>query len=174
MGYLLKSWKGLGLLVLGILIFLLAIYLATSLPHSDFGYISTLALVGLAMMYVGFIVGFAWAPPGGESTGFGDCTICGGTDVGVAIRGDVNYCERCYQNGAAQAYFDGMDRQSRESERARPQIEESVATQPQVAKEIIKERVEIHRETIVKIRCGHCHRLFEEEKGSCPYCGAPV
>jgi rRNA maturation endonuclease Nob1 len=24
------------------------------------------------------------------------------------------------------------------------------------------------------LRCGHCHRLIEEQKDSCPYCGAPI
>ena len=172
-GYLLKSWKSLRLLALGIFIFLLAVYLGTSVYRAAPGWLVGMGFVGLAMAYVGFIVGFAWAPPGGESVGFGDCTICGETNVAVAYRGGVNYCGTCYENGAAQAYFDGMDRQSRESERAQPLIDERPPTQPQV-KEIIKEREVIHRETIVKIRCGHCHRLFEEEKGSCPYCGAPV
>jgi hypothetical protein len=171
LGYLLKSWKGLGLLVLGILIFLLAIYLATSLPHSDFGYISTLALVGLAMMYVGFIVGFAWAPPGGESTGFGDCTICGGTDVGVAIRGDVNYCERCYQNGAAQAYFDGMDRQRQVETAPSPQPQVIVQQQP-VIKEVIREKEIITKERW--FRCPHCRTEFKEGPSRCPHCGAPA
>lgn len=173
-GYLLKSWKSLRLLALGTFIFLLAVYLGTSVIHDAPSWLLGMGFVGLAMMYVGCYVSFAWAPPGGESDGFGDCTVCGETNVAVAYREGVNYCGRCYQNGKAQGYFDGMDRQSRESERAQSQIEESPPTQPQAAKEIIKERVEIHRETIVKIRCGHCHRLFEEEKGSCPNCGAPV
>jgi len=175
-GYLLKSWKSLRLLALGIFIFLLTVYLGTSVIHDAPGWLLGMGFVGLVMVYVGCYVAFAWAPPGGESDGFGDCTVCGETNVAVAHLHGVNYCGRCYQNGKAQGYFDGMDRQSRESERARPQIEESVVTQPPSpqVKEIIKEREVIHRETIVKIRCGHCRRLFEEEKGNCPYCGAPA
>jgi hypothetical protein len=173
---LVKRWKGVGLIVLGILIFLLAVYLGTSVygNTSPPSWLLVMGFVGLAVGYVGGRIAFEWAPPGGESVGFGNCTICGETNVAVASRDGVNYCGHCYRNGAAQAYFDGMDRQSRGSDRTQPQIEERPPTQPQATKEIIKEREVIHRETIVKIRCGHCHRLFEEEKGSCPNCGAPV
>jgi hypothetical protein len=131
-GYLLKSWKSLRLLALGIFIFLLAVYLGTSVLDDAPGWLLGMGFVALAMMYVDCYASFAWAPPGGESDGFGDCTICGETNVAVAHLGGVNYCGRCYQNGKAQGYFDGMDRQSRESERAQSQIsqiEERPSTQ---------------------------------------------
>lgn len=39
-------------------------------------------------------------------------------------------------------------------------------------REVFKEREVITRE-IVKIRCRHCGRLFEEKLDRCPHCGAP-
>jgi len=174
-------------LILGVLILLLAIYIGTSVIRtSPPSWLLAMGFVGLAMAYIGFSTGLEWVPTDGESVGFGDCTVCGATNLGVARRRGINYCRLCYANGNADAYFNGMDIQNREPERSRPQEipsggyawasskEESAPTQPQGTKEIIKERLKIHRETIVKIRCGHCHRLFEEEKGNCPNCGAPV
>jgi len=164
---------------LGLLILLLLIYLGTvyhSMPAPSWAV--AIGFVSLVMMYVGFFILRV------ESVQIGDCTICGETNVEVTSSKGVDYCQRCYENGSAQAYFDGMRRQAQESERAHPQeralggyawaSNAEQSSQPQVAKEVIKERVEIHKETVVKIRCGHCHRLFEEEKGSCPYCGAPI
>jgi hypothetical protein len=40
-------------------------------------------------------------------------------------------------------------------------------------KEVFREREIITRE-IVKIRCRHCSRLFEEKSNYCPHCGAPL
>ena len=155
---------------IGLLILVLTVYVAIAVYHnSTTNPLSAsqdlVIFVSLVMMYVGFLI-LRVVPTG-------HCPICGRTNVEVATQNGVDYCNRCYESGAAQAYFAGMERQSRESERAQPPMEERPQPPPQV-KEIIKEREVIHRETIVKIRCGHCHRLFEEEKGSCPYCGAPV
>lgn len=162
------KYKILGFLGLFILLLLISLgthgYLGNTPPGP--GWALALGLVSLAMMYFGFLV-LRVVPAD-------DCTICGKTNMEVTSSRGVNYCNSCYENGAAQAYFDGMDRQSRESEKAQPQIEERQQSPPPQVKEIIKEREVIHRETIVKIRCGHCRKLFEEEKGSCPYCGAPA
>ena len=161
---------------LGLLILVLTVYVAFSVFHnSDTNPLSgsqdLVIFVSLAMMYVGFAILRITAPQG-------DCDICGKTDVEVTSWRDVNYCERCIKNGDAQRYFDEKDeRESEARSRTQPQIEEHAPTQaappPQVMKETIREREVIH-DTIVKIRCGHCHRLYEEEKGSCPYCGAPI
>jgi hypothetical protein len=155
-----KSWKGIGLLVLGIIILVLGL---SVFAHSS-GYQAIMVMAGLFMAIGGFFAGFEPLPPGGESVGFGDCTICGKTNLGVATLRGVNYCGSCYNTGAAQAYFDGMDKQNRESERERsqPQSEESALAQPRVTKETIREREVIQRE-IVKIRCRHCGVLFEEK-----------
>lgn len=44
--------------------------------------------------------------------------------------------------------------------------------QPQVVREIIKEKETIRE--LVKIRCAHCRTLYEENLGRCPNCGAPA
>ena len=58
--------------------------------------------------------------------------------------------------------------------KSKPQAEapQQAAVQPQVTKEIIREKEVIQRE-IVKVRCRHCKRLYDEVGDYCPYCGAP-
>jgi rubrerythrin len=68
-----------------------------------------------------------------------------------------------------------------ETEREEDEQETTPLVQPQQAviregtptKEVYREKEIITRE-IVKIRCRHCGRLFEEKSNYCPHCGAPL
>ncbi len=52
----------------------------------------------------------------------------------------------------------------------RPAADSSMANHPGT-KEVYREREVITRE-IVRIRCRHCGKLFEEKLDRCPHCGA--
>jgi hypothetical protein len=50
------------------------------------------------------------------------------------------------------------------------QTESETRAAPPISKEIIRERETIRE--IVKIRCGHCGKLYDERENRCPHCGA--
>ena len=150
-----RNGKGFGALLLGVVIF---IALGVTKIGGQVAYYGV--PIALLLILIGLLTGIKVKSQYIE----GNCQQCGShSDALTEMPNGEYHCERCV---AGRTYKQRYNLKMTEPPPAvTPQ-------QTGVVKEVYKER-EVIRE-IVKIRCRHCSRTFNEISDRCPYCGAPA